>query len=66
MRVAELMTSAFYSDSLMLNEQDLAKLVLGHELEVGGLKIGYRHLPDNGCPCPNCRARMAETQPAKP
>lgn len=59
--MAEMMTSAFYSDSLMLDEKDIAKMILGEVLTVGALRIGYRHLPDNGCPCPNCRTRLRDT-----
>lgn len=52
--VANLVGSAFYSDSLRLDLKDVADLLLGRTIMVGGLVIGYERQPDNGCQCPNC------------
>lgn len=57
-RTMKLVTTAFYGDALQLDVSDVAKLLLGEELNAGGLRIAYQRLPDTGCRCPSCRERL--------
>ena len=51
------LTSAFYSNSLQLSLRDIGKLLLGRIVtdKRSSLLVGLYRMPDNGCPCENCR-----------
>jgi hypothetical protein len=53
----KVLKSAFYSDSIQLTLREVKRLLLGRIVEEtgGGMKIGLYSMPDNGCPCENCR-----------
>lgn len=47
--------SAFYNDSIQISFKELFSLLMGKEIKNSGVIIGLWRMPDNECPCDNCR-----------